>query len=132
MELNDEIRMRLKQVIRESKLSQRKFAENIGITPPSLSGILKNKINTVSVTFVKLLEVRYGVNSVWLETGMGEQYNGTIFVVNPDEVEVVLKIRELNNKYKSLLKTVAETLWDEQTSRKDKVKAKKKVAKPIT
>lgn len=62
---------RFKQIRKKSDMTQKDFAESLGVTQATISGIEKNAANT-SLTMAKLISLKYGINENWILTGKGE------------------------------------------------------------
>ena len=122
MVLNESIIKRLEEVLDESKLSKRKFADALGASASSLNDILSGKLNAISGILVKVLELAYGVNPVWLETGEGKKRKGKIVVTRKVEVDLILQVRDLRAKNQKVLSIVTDVLWRQQHDVKTRVK----------
>jgi len=121
MLLNESIIERLQEVLNESKLSKRQFADSLGASASSLNDMLSGKPKAISGILVKVLELVYGVNPVWLETGEGKKRKGKIVVTRKIEVDLILQVRDLSAKNQKLLSIVTNALWEQQHEAKDKV-----------
>lgn len=76
---------RVSVVIEHVGLSQKAFAEELGITPGYITDVLKGRSGLSQVILLKIRE-KYGINLHWLLTG-----EGTPFV----ETEAIMKVRPL-------------------------------------
>lgn len=63
---------RIKQVRNMVKMSQRAFADKIGISGPSVARLESGENNPSEQTIVLICE-KFGINRKWLETGEGER-----------------------------------------------------------
>ncbi|SNZ07705.1 Helix-turn-helix [Persephonella hydrogeniphila] len=64
---------RLKKLLETLGLSQRKFAEEIGVKPPTISEYISGKTNPSPRT-LKIIEEKFNVNPEWLREGKGEMF----------------------------------------------------------
>ncbi|MCM1539328.1 MAG: helix-turn-helix domain-containing protein [bacterium] len=78
---------RIKQIRKEAKLTQKDFAEALGITQANISAIEKN-VSNPSLTLVKLICSVYSVNEKWLVEGIGERSSLDYF--GTDEIPMLL------------------------------------------
>lgn len=102
---------RLKLVIKLSGQSQRGFAIQVGITPSGLNGILKGRVNGVSVPLLKNIENRYNINQTWLETGHGAMYVKKFFIENQVEIRFVTRFRSLSEEQKKSIMLTANAFY---------------------
>ncbi len=70
--MND-INSRFKELRNILKLNQKDFADNVGISRTHLSGIENGKDNP-SMTLIKLVCLKYGVNEEWLIDNAGNMF----------------------------------------------------------
>jgi len=61
---------RFKSVRKHAKMTQKDFAESLGITQTTISGIEKNAANA-STTLIKLVCLKYNIDEEWLSNGNG-------------------------------------------------------------
>jgi len=70
MELSD----RLRGVRKEAGVSQLEFAKSLGLQQGSYSGLETGAKKTLSGAVRELLQLQFGINPTWLETGEGVKY----------------------------------------------------------
>jgi len=107
-------RERLKNIIESSGYSLRRFSSEIGITPGGLSGILSGRSKILSGMFLKVLEYRFNVNPVWLETGEGATYIKKFLIEDADEIEHVIKLRKLDKEQKKSVIVMTNALYQQK------------------
>ncbi|MES0490761.1 MAG: hypothetical protein ABUK01_12255 [Leptospirales bacterium] len=129
MQLNQEILDRLEKVLTENNLNKRQFALSIGAQTSGISEVFNGNIGSLSGTTVKILEVIYGINPIWLETGSGKQYKSTIVTMDEEESQMIAKTRKLTKENKVLLKALIDTLWLKQCTDIKKMKRAAKRSK---
>jgi len=129
MELNDEVRQRLVEIIKYSKLSKRQFTLSLGLPPSSLGKILNGKTRALSNTIITVLELKYGINPIWLETGESKKYKDVIVTLDKDEAILLEQSRLLSDYNGDLLKLFLETLLKKQTEKEEEEKAQEKSRK---
>lgn len=78
--------MRIKEIRQARGLTQRQFAESLGIVQGFLSGVERGNKN-ISSTLALALCHTYGVNREWLETGRGEKFK---VVMTPTPLQLPL------------------------------------------
>lgn len=117
------INERIKEVRTEKGLSQRSFAERIGITGPSVAH-LESGTNNPSEQTVRAICNEFNINRTWLETGEGMMYEPP----SDDDYAVINEALMLGSQNKiKLFRIIAEMpepLLDEivkyfQSKRKD-------------
>ena len=62
---------RLKNIITELNISQKDFAETIGITTSGLSDILNGRTKGVTITLAYAIQAIYNIDAHWLLSGKG-------------------------------------------------------------
>ena len=62
---------RLKLILQESKLKQKDFASELGISAGYVSQLLKDPDIRLSKSLASLIEVKYGYNADWVLNGEG-------------------------------------------------------------
>jgi SOS-response transcriptional repressor LexA len=72
-EANCMMGLRIKEIRRSKGMTQREFADSLGIVQGFLSGVERGK-KTISDTLAIALCHTYGINKEWLKTGHGEQF----------------------------------------------------------
>ena len=115
-EIND-ARERLKMILESSGYSLRSFAREIGITPGGLSGILNGRSKILSGMFLKILEYRFNVNPLWLETGEGQTYTKKFLIEDTHEIDLVCKFRKLGNDQKKSITLMTDALYQQTQSK---------------
>ena len=70
---NDEIILRVRELIKEKGLSDGKFADMIKMDRPALSKRLLGRV-MCGEGFVNRIVIELGVNKQWLRDGIGEKY----------------------------------------------------------
>ena len=114
MKINEEILIRLKQIIEESGLSRRQFALGIGHAPSTITEIFTQRIRTLSGSVITILELKYGINPTWLETGMGDKWKHPEKINDHREIVLLRQFRSLTNGNKTMLEAFSETLHRQQ------------------
>ncbi|TSK08584.1 MAG: helix-turn-helix transcriptional regulator [Geobacter sp.] len=84
---------RVKIIRKYNKLSQKDFAESLGIKQPTLSEIERG-VYPPSDTVKRLIGNQYGVNSLWLENGEGPMFKGVLDGVRVERVEAQAEDRK--------------------------------------
>lgn len=69
-----DVQSRVKSLIGSQKLTQKKFAESIGISPPRLNNYLAGLYNIPQDILIKIAD-KYNCSLTWLLTGEGPMYN---------------------------------------------------------
>lgn len=69
--MNSELGNRFKQIRKSLNMTQKEFAESLGVTQTTISGIEKNVANS-SLTLAKLISLKYNINEDWLLNGTGK------------------------------------------------------------
>ncbi|WP_243370635.1 XRE family transcriptional regulator [Geotalea sp. SG265] len=72
-ETNHKLGLRIKEIRQSKGMTQKEFADSLGIVQGFLSGVERGKKN-ISDTLIIALCHTYGINSGWLKTGQGEQF----------------------------------------------------------
>ena len=73
MEKETEVSRRISEVRKALGLTQKKFAEDLKISP-TLAGALERNSRTIKERIVKMICFTYGVNEKWLKTGKGSMF----------------------------------------------------------
>ena len=81
-------RERLRQIVKESGISRRKFAVSIGMSPNGMSGIF-NATNRISAVLANSIELIHGYNARWILTGAGRKH--TVKKTYEEERDGILK-----------------------------------------
>lgn len=69
--MNTTLGGRFKQIRKRLKMTQKEFAESLGVTQTTISGIEKDAANT-SLTLAKLISLKYNINENWILNGTGD------------------------------------------------------------
>lgn len=102
VEINTELNNRIKQARLELGISQRAFADSIGISAPALSKIESNDNNPSEQT-MRMICNQYSINRDWLETGEGPMLQ------EPDAYDAVMRVMMGDNEQKKeLIRIIAE------------------------
>ena len=102
VEINTELNNRIKQARLELGVSQRAFADSIGISAPALSKIESNDNNPSEQT-LRMICNQYSINRDWLETGEGPMLQ------EPDAYDAVMRVMMGDNEQKKeLIRIIAE------------------------
>lgn len=128
MELTGEIKDRIKRIVEESGLSQRRFSAKMNYASNKISEILHND-KALSNQFVNLLEKHFGVNPKWLETGLGSPYIPAIQARDLEEQVLLKNFRLLDRSSKNVYNKVWKVLYDEM-QKKSQNEADKKLVRP--
>lgn len=91
----------------------RSFAKEVGITPGGLSGILNGRSKILSGMFLKILEYRFNINPVWLETGEGDTYLKKFHIEDRNEIDLILKYRNLSRDQKKSIDLMTDALYQQ-------------------
>lgn len=70
---NISLGLRIKEVRQSNDLTQKEFADSLGIVQGFLSGVERGKKNISNTLMIALCHT-YGINKAWLRTGTGEKY----------------------------------------------------------
>lgn len=119
MEITQDILDRLDQVIAQSGLSRRQFAISLGNSPSTITEIFSKRIKTFSGTFLKILELKHGINLTWLQTGAGNRYCNKIVVTNPKEESIIKNFRKLSPDNQKFFLLLSETFYLQQEVERD-------------
>lgn len=118
MELTDDVKERIKFVVKKTGLSQREFSEKMDYSSNKITEILKGSGKTLSNKFVRLLERHYGVNSRWLETGVGSPCSLCLEAKSAEEQELLETFRFLDQHSKNILYGTWKALYEEMLEKK--------------
>lgn len=99
---------RLKKLRKLLSLSQKEFAEKIGIKQSSYSSIEKGR-RSLADRYIKSICMAYNVNEQWLRTGEGQ-----IFLSSPQERELVKIFKNLSPVFQDYLIKMARGLVEVQ------------------
>ena len=105
------MKARLKEVRKSTGLSQRKFADALGV---SLSNIESYEMGrrSPSDAFIQLICTRYGVNETWLRSGDGEMHAP---VTREQEIaEITASLIRENNEVRLALQKLFTDMSEEQ------------------
>ena len=119
MELTNEVRERLRQVVNKTGLSQKKFAEKINYSPNKISEILTGSNKALSRQFIQLLEDHFGVNPKWLETGFGSPCILSIQANTIEEQLLLKNFRLLDQTSRNILNEICALLYRERDNPDD-------------
>lgn len=86
----------LRSVRKALKLTQSNFAKKMGVSGGFISEVELGK-SGVSPSFLKLLEIEYGVNTEWLETGIGEMFSPVQKAHSNESIEKVITLFAAQN-----------------------------------
>ena len=111
MKITPDIIERLKQINKESGLSQRKFSMLMGHSASAIHEIYVGRVKVLSQANISILEMKFGINPEWLETGKGPKKSGGEFINDPDEIEMLNYYRRLPAERKRMGKTVVGALY---------------------
>ncbi|MES0490897.1 MAG: helix-turn-helix transcriptional regulator [Leptospirales bacterium] len=125
MVVTKEVLTRLSKIIDETHLNYEDFAISLGLNLSKITNLLNGKTKTISGNFVKLIEILYGVNPVWLETGMGKKYSKNARPVTAKEILLMENFRLLSEYNQDLICLISETLHKQHLSEQKKAKKKK-------
>lgn len=99
---------RVRQIRKDAKLTQKDFANALGITQANISAIEKN-ISNPSLTLIKLICLEYNINEKWLVEGIEER---SIFdAPGTDEISMLL------SKFENSKSILNDIIKDYQTNR---------------
>lgn len=91
-EMNCRMGLRIKEIRQAKDMTQKEFADSLGIVQGFLSGVERGKKN-VSDTLIIALCHSYGINKEWLKTGYGEKFRELqIEASRPSNVPLFKKI----------------------------------------
>lgn len=117
MNINEEVKERLMEVITDNSTNKSKFAKSLGLQPSLITDIFSGKAKTISGNILVILQLRYGINHVWLETGSGSKFISQVELLDNDEIELIYYLRTFNKDSKTLLKIIVDTLLKSQEER---------------
>ena len=102
IEINTEVNERIKQVRLNQGLSQRAFADMVGVSGASVAKI-ETGINNPSEQTIRAICDQFYINREWLETGEGEMFR------QMEDPELLLEVMKgSNEKKKELIRIIAE------------------------
>jgi len=82
MKTHEDRKNRIRIVFEEKKLTQQKFAEDIGMSQSGFATLMTGE-GKVSKTLALAIEVKHGYRADWIETGEGEKKSITASMTNP-------------------------------------------------
>ena len=127
MKLNEKIILRLQEINKESGLTMRQLSLQIAHSASALHQIYNGHVNVLSKPIISLLEMKYGINPEWLETGKGPKASAGQFINDPHELELLQSYRYLSLEKRRISATVLKALvCDEKKENKSKPKKDKK------
>jgi len=121
MKITPQILERLDEVIRDTHLTRSKFAEVNGFSRGTLGDIFRERIGTLSNCMINLLQLKYSINPVWLETGEGEKQIDSAIVTDPEELRHLFLFRRLREKDKNSIEGLTETFYEKMIVESNKV-----------
>ena len=120
MKITKGIINRILQVNQESGLSKRKFSISLGRSPAAIQEIYMGRAKTLSQSIITMLEMRYGVNPQWLQSGKGPAKTGSYFIIKPEEVRLIEIYRNLPPEEKHMMSAMSEFIEQHSDSKKAK------------
>lgn len=96
--------IRIKQIRKDSGLSQTDFGKRIGMTRDNIANIEGNRAEIKDVV-IKAICREYNVNEEWLRTGKGEMYN----LPTDDVADVVSELIEETNPLYDMVVSILKT-----------------------
>ena len=97
------VRTRLRKVVDDSRLSRRAFARRLGYTSSALLDILAGRIGVISGPLLKILELEFGVNPAWLQSGKEPAYLKKETLTDEREKEIIIIFRTLPSEGKLMV-----------------------------
>lgn len=110
MQVTEAVLERLVKVYLESGMSKKGFGLSIGHSRSSITEIFKGRTKNISGATVKILELRYAVNPIWLETGLGKPYNNKLVITKKDSYRLIALFRKLAPESQKLLLSISHSL----------------------
>ncbi len=114
---------RLRDVRKALKMSQAKFAKELGLTQTSLSMIEGGKTKLTEKN-IKLLLATFNINGNWFQTGVGTMFNTSLYEdefrdvflkLEPETQEYLLKMgKELYSAQQKLVKRLEKARQPEE------------------
>ena len=126
MKVTKAVIQRLEKIQKESGLSQRQFSLAISYSASTLHQIYNSYVKVISKPVIGLLELKFGVNPEWLETGKGPENTGMICTNDRKEVDHLQGFRRLSPAGKRINATMLEALLLKEETEKVKTKKKEK------
>lgn len=77
---------RLKILLDVLDMSQKEFAESVGLYPGRVNDLLKGRTNDLSSESIRRIMSKYNVNPTWLLTGEGSMFNSPSTNINISNV----------------------------------------------
>jgi transcriptional regulator with XRE-family HTH domain len=113
--MKDKIVERMIAVRKTLKLSQRTFADRLGIKRNAVS-MIEVGTNTLTDQNIKLICMNFNVNEEWLRTGIGEMFviQPNLIQLNPYEEEFFAIYRDLMPETQQSLFNLAKQLLETQ------------------
>ena len=99
---------RLKQARQALKLSQRAFSKGIFLKSGGYCSDLETNRIEVNERIIELVCSVYGVNKIWLKTGIGEMFNDK--KIDPQLDKMTILFNQLNPHFKSYVLTQIKNL----------------------
>lgn len=111
---------RIKKVLKESGLTQIKFAERIGISRTGLQKLISGENNPSEQT-IQMICIKFCIDPVWLKNGEGEMK-----LPKPDDDNLVDRVMTGENEFaKNVMKAFAkldDEEWEKLKALVDKLK----------
>ncbi|UML78930.1 helix-turn-helix domain-containing protein [Leptospira kirschneri] len=90
---------RIRKILEESGLSQKDFAEKIGIPPTTLNGLFNGRANSPSAEMILAITENFGVSPLWILTGKGPRLT-TVLPLSEDKIKEMdahdRRVRKIN------------------------------------
>ena len=110
-----EMKERLKEIRHENNMSQKKFADKVGLSQTHLSSLEVGTRNITRRNAVDICEA-FNINLEWFISGKGEKYKNIVdkFVIDDPEVKEFVELYvKADNETKYLIKKLIEKTLNE-------------------
>ncbi len=131
MENEDDIRLRVKELMRLLNVNQSKFAKGCGIKQGNLSAVLKGR-RKVGTVLINQIALGWNVSKKWLLTGEGDSFK-SVGIISDDDLtqEVQYEIFEINKGLLESNRGLVESNKGLVESAKDLVESNKMLTETI-
>lgn len=114
---------RLSTILAESHLTQKEFAEKIGMTQSSISDILNGRVKKLSTKLIIALAREFKLNPDWIRSGIGNKYDNDILTKlnEPESVENQVHQENADIQSDKILKLLQTILDADHIATQDKL-----------
>ena len=110
MKLTPDVISRIKEVNKESGLSKRQFSLLLGHSASAIHEIYAGRVKVLSQSNISILELKFGINPHWLETGEGPKKNAGQYLDNAEELALIELLRLLPPEKRRMVQTLTNAL----------------------